>query len=79
MLKYYKDIFDGTLGELKYKPEHAKLKPYVTHTTDMYYPVPHINIQTLKYELKFLTYDGVIRAWISEPKIHNCDICYWLS
>ena len=51
LLKYFEDLFDGTLGKRNTYPVEIDLKPYAKPLSGRYYPVPHINKETFRKEL----------------------------
>ena len=54
LLKYFKDLFDGTLGCWYTDPVDLYLNPSCKPFNSKYYPVPIINKDTFRKELKRL-------------------------
>ena len=46
LLKYFEDLFDGTLGDWDTDPVNLELKPNSKPFNSKYYPVPRINKET---------------------------------
>ena len=51
-LEYFKDLFDGTLGDWDTVPVNLELKPGSKPFNSKYYPVPRINKDTFCKDLK---------------------------
>ena len=60
LLKYSEDLFDGTLGDWAIEPVGLKPKPDSKPFNSKYYPVPIINKETFRKELKFQVEMGLI-------------------
>ena len=54
LLKYFKGLFDGTLGDWDTEPIHMELKPGCKPFNSKYYPVPIINKDAFCKEFKHL-------------------------
>ena len=54
LLEYFEDLFDGTLGDWDTEPIDLELNPYFKPFNSRYYPVPRINKETFRKELKRL-------------------------
>ena len=54
ILDEFYDLFDGTLGDWATEPVKLELKPDSKLFNSRYYPVPRINKETFKKELKHL-------------------------
>ena len=54
LLKYFGDLFDGTLGDWATEPVGLELKPGYKTFNIRYYPVPRINKEIFFKDLKFL-------------------------
>ena len=54
LLKYFKDLFDGNLGNWATEPVDLELNPYSKPFNSRYYSVPRINKETFRKELKRL-------------------------
>ena len=67
LLKEFEELFDGTLGTWNTEPVHIELKADAKPINSRYYPVPHINKQTFKNELKRLVEIGVLEP-VSETQ-----------
>ena len=54
LLEEFKDLFDGTLGDWATEPVDLELNPDSTPFNSIYYPVPRINKEKFRKELKGL-------------------------
>ena len=59
-LKYFEDLFGGTLGNWDTEPIDLELKPGSKSFNSWYYPVHIINKETFQKEIKLLVEIGVI-------------------
>ena len=60
-LRKFESLFDGTLGEWRGKPYHIRLREGVTPYHAKAYPVPRINLTTMRNEVERLVKIGVLR------------------
>ena len=51
LLEYFKDLFDGILGNQATEPVNLELKTYYKPFTGRYYPVPRIKKETFQKQL----------------------------
>ena len=87
------ELFDGTLGDWATEPVDLELKPYSKPFNSRYYPVPRINKEIFRKELKRLVEVEVLTPvqqnqyaepiWYSSIyhpyKIRDCEFYYRLS
>ena len=52
LLEYFEDLFDGTLGNWATEPVDLEINPYSKPFNSRYYPVPRINKETSRKDLK---------------------------
>ena len=60
LLGDFEDLFGGTLGDWSTEPANLELKPYSKPFNIRYYPVPRINRENFRKELKRLLEIGVL-------------------
>ena len=56
----FEDLFDGTLGDWSTESVDLELNPYSRQFNSRYYPVPRINKEIFRNELKRLVEIGVL-------------------
>ena len=61
LLRDYESLFDGTLGEWKGKPYHIQLREGATPYHAKAFPIPRINMETMRREVERLVKIGVLR------------------
>ena len=62
ILNYFKDFFDGTLGDWDTEPVNMELNAYSKPFNCKYYPVPIINKNTFCHKIKRSVKIGVLTA-----------------
>ena len=62
LLDDFQDLFDSTLGNWATDTVTLDLKPYSRPFNSIYYPLPIINKETFRKELKLLIYIGVLNT-----------------
>ena len=60
LLGYFEDFFDGTLGNWATEPVDLELSPDPKPFNSRYYPVPRINKETFRKDIKRLVEIGVL-------------------
>ena len=60
LIKYFEDLFDGTLGDWATEPVYLELKPDSKPFNSRYYLVPRINKETVHKDLNILVEIGFL-------------------